>query len=225
MATDPELGEKIHKHLVVLGLETPMEKNPEAPLLVDGVPLNKFDSIKHCHHLTMRSLGLDLNDDSLRDTPKRIAKMYCNEIFTGLDYANFPKATTVENKMQYNEMVCVSGITVQSMCEHHFLPFVGTASVAYIPDKLVLGLSKFNRVVEFFSRRPQIQERLTEQISAALRFILQTEDVAVVINADHYCVKLRGIRDGCSNTVTSRLAGKFRTVPELRAEFLALSRT
>jgi GTP cyclohydrolase I len=222
MANDIELGMKVHQHLLGLGLETPMVKSrPEA---LGPYELKPFEAIQSCHHGIMESLGLDLNDDSLKDTPKRIAKMYCHEIFNGLDYANFPKCTTVENKMQYQEMVCVDQIEVKSMCEHHFLPFVGFATIAYIPAKKVLGLSKFNRVTDFFSRRPQIQERLTEQVSAALRLILETEDVAVVIRSSHFCVKLRGVEDSCSDTITSRLSGKFRTVDSLRAEFLALSR-
>lgn len=230
MASDPELGMQIHELLVEAGLETPFsELTLTSVQAQDGhssaLTVRERESCIQSHFSKiMYGLGLDLTDDSLRETPKRVAKMFCHEVFSGLDYGNFPKCTTIENKMQYQEMVCVNQIAVQSMCEHHFLPFVGYATIAYLPDTKVLGLSKFNRVTDFFARRPQVQERLTEQISLALRYILSTEDVAVVIRAEHFCTKLRGVRDVCSDTVTSRLAGKFRTVSELRAEFLALSR-
>lgn len=219
---DPELGLKVHHHLMELGLETPIQSGHKT-FQGEGKTL-AYDMIKSSHGAIMAALGLDLEDDSLRDTPDRVADMLVNETMFGLNYNNFPKATTTENKFRYDEMVCVNGITVQSMCEHHFQPFIGRASVAYIPGERVLGLSKFNRIVDFFSRRPQVQERLTEQISAALRYILGTKDVAVVIRAEHFCVKLRGVQDACSDTVTSKLCGKFRDVPELRSEFLALTR-
>lgn len=219
---DPKLGRDIHEHLTKLGIETPMMPRPTTHLAV--VNAERFDKIKASHASIMCALGLDLEDDSLQDTPNRVADMLLNETMFGLDYNNFPKATTNENKYKYEEMVAVNGITVQSMCEHHFQPFVGHASVAYIPKDRILGLSKFNRIVDFFSRRPQVQERLTEQVHAALRYILDTEDVAVVIRAEHFCVKLRGVQDACSDTVTSKLSGKFRTVDPLRAEFLALAR-
>ena len=157
-----------------------------------------------------------------QDTPKRVAKMYVNEIFWGLDYAAFPKVTVVDNKMQYNEMVVEKGISVQSYCEHHLVNIDGLATVGYIPNNKVLGLSKMNRVVEYFSRRPQIQERLTEQIYHALSFILETENVALTIDAKHFCVKSRGVEDTECSTVTSRLGGNFKEHPEVRAEFLAL---
>jgi GTP cyclohydrolase I len=216
-SNDKELGARINRMLMEKGLETPF----------DGEGLKQVD--QQCREVThqfasiMDTLGLDRTDDSLMDTPKRVAKMFCEEIFYGLDYANFPKCTVVDNKMQYNEMV-QGKCSVKSMCEHHFVPFIGIAHVAYLPDKKVLGLSKFNRVVDFFCRRPQIQERLTEQVSAALRLILETDDVAVVIQAKHFCVHLRGVQDSVSDTTTSKLSGKFRSVPELRAEFLALAR-
>lgn len=208
------LGQEVHKYLKGMNLETPILHNRGS---VNFTTNEAFTAI-------MNAMGLDLTDDSLVKTPARIAKMYSEELFWGLNYDNFPDATVVANKMGYDEMVAVEGITVQSVCEHHFLPFIGTATIAYIPDDKVLGLSKFNRVVEFFCRRPQIQERLTEQIAAALRCILATDDVAVVIRADHYCVKLRGVGDVGSSTVTSKLLGRFRDVPELREEFLSLTR-
>ena len=182
----------------------------------------KIDTIENNFKEIVTTLGLDLEDDSLTDTPKRVAKMYVNEIFWGLDYAAFPKVTVVDNKMKYNEMVVERGISVQSYCEHHLVNIDGLATVGYIPNNKVLGLSKMNRVVEYFSRRPQIQERLTEQIYHALSFILETENVALTIDAKHFCVKSRGVEDTECSTVTSRLGGNFKEHPEVRAEFLAL---
>ena len=213
--TDPVLGKKVHEHLMSVGVETPVIDN--------GLSRReKIDKIQNNFQEIATTLGLDLNDDSLKDTPKRVAKMYVNEIFWGLDYAAFPKVTVVDNKMQYNEMVVEKGISVQSYCEHHFVNIDGLATVAYIPNNKVLGLSKMNRVVEYFSRRPQIQERLTEQIYHALCFILETENVALTIDAKHFCVKSRGVEDTECSTVTSRLGGNFKAHPEVRAEFLAL---
>ena len=213
--TDPVLGQKVHEHLVSVGVETPVVDN--------GLSRKeKIDKIESHFNNIVSTLGLDLRDDSLTDTPKRVAKMYVNEIFWGLDYDAFPKATVVENKMQYNEMVVEKGVSVQSYCEHHFVNIDGLATVAYVPNKKVLGLSKMNRIVEYFSRRPQIQERLTEQIYHALSFILETENVAVMIDAKHFCVKSRGVEDTQCSTVTSRLGGSFKAHPEVRAEFLAL---
>ncbi len=210
----------IREALETAGLETPMRKMTEENIRANG---GLYPTIEGSHSVIMQVLGLDLSDDSLQGTPKRIAKMYIDELMYGLDYDNFPKCTVFENKAKYDEMLAVSNITVQSMCEHHFLPFIGTATVAYIPGAYFLGLSKFNRVVDFFCRRPQVQERLTEQISLAFRTILNTEDVAVVIKADHYCTKLRGAKDN-GTTISSKLSGKFRDVPELRSEFLTLTR-
>jgi GTP cyclohydrolase I len=214
--TDPELGKQVHEHLVKMGVETPIKKrNLDRKEQIDIIEGN-FAEI-------MRALGLDLSDDSLIDTPKRVAKMYVNEIFWGLDYDAFPKCTTVDNKMKYNEMVVERNVNVQSNCEHHFVVIDGTATVAYVPKDKVLGLSKINRIVEYFSKRPQIQERLTEQIFHTLQFILGTEDVAVMIDAQHYCVKSRGVEDTGSSTVTSRLGGGFKTDPAARAEFLNIA--
>lgn len=218
---DAELGKKVHEHLVKLGLETPMVEIPEHLKYTEE---QKIDIITHQFSEIMATLGLDLEDDSLADTPARVAKMYVKEIFWGLDYTKFPKATTVENKMHYDEMVVERNVNVQSNCEHHFVVIDGKATVAYIPNKKVLGLSKINRIVEFFSKRPQIQERLTEQIHHALSYILDTPDVAVVIEAAHYCVKSRGIQDTGSSTVTSKLGGSFRTDPTVRAEFMNLNK-
>ena len=215
--TDPELGQKVHEHLVKMGVETPTNPN-------NYDRKEKIDHIEaHFTHI-MRILGLDLSDDSLIDTPKRVAKMYVNEIFWGLDYDAFPKCTAVDNKMKYNEMVCERNINVQSNCEHHFVVIDGLATVAYVPNQKVLGLSKINRIVEYFSKRPQIQERLTEQIFHTLQYILDTEDVAVMIDAKHYCVASRGVEDTGSSTVTSKLGGGFKSDPAARAEFYQLAR-
>jgi len=215
--TDPELGQKVHEHLVKMGVETPTK-----PTIFDRK--DKIEVIEAHFSQIMRTLGLDLEDDSLCDTPKRVAKMYVNEIFWGLDYEAFPKCTAVDNKMKYNEMVCERNINVQSNCEHHFVVIDGLATVAYVPNQKVLGLSKINRIVEYFSKRPQIQERLTEQIFHALQYILETEDVAVMIDAQHYCVKSRGVEDTGSSTVTSKLGGGFKSDPAARAEFYQLAR-
>jgi len=217
---DPELGKKIHEHLVKCGVETPMAaKSPGDPVLDRK---DKIERIEKYFTLIMDTLGLDLSDDSLNETPKRVAKMYTNEIFYGLDIEAFPKCTTVDNKMKYDEMVVERNVNVQSNCEHHFVVIDGVATVAYIPNKRVLGLSKINRIVEYFSKRPQIQERLTEQIFHALQYILDTENVAVVIDAQHFCVKSRGVEDTGSRTVTSKLGGGFKTDPSVRAEFMRM---
>jgi GTP cyclohydrolase I len=173
----------------------------------------------------MEKLGLDLKDDSLIETPKRVAKMYVNEVFWGLDYDAFPKCTAVDNKMKYDEMVVERNINVQSNCEHHFVVIDGVATVGYIPKQKVLGLSKINRVVEYFSKRPQIQERLTEQIYHALQYILETDDIGVVVHAQHFCVRSRGVEDVGSSTVTSKLGGCFKNEPAVRAEFMRLVTT
>jgi GTP cyclohydrolase I len=215
--TDPSLGLEIHKYLVSKGVETPIEE-------MDISRTDKIESIEKDFTSIMQTLGLDLSDDSLIDTPKRVAKMYVNEIFWGLDYEAFPKCTAVSNKMEYDEMVVERGINVQSNCEHHFVVIDGVATVGYIPSRKVLGLSKMNRIVEYFSKRPQIQERLTEQIFHALEYILETDNIAVVIDAQHFCVKSRGVEDVGSSTVTSKLGGMFRKNPTVRAEFMALAR-
>jgi GTP cyclohydrolase I len=216
--TDPELGQKVHQHLVAMGVETPMTPNN-----LDRK--EKIDLIEKHMYQIMNTLGLDLSDDSLIETPKRVAKMYVNEIFWALDYEAFPKCTTVDNKMKYNEMVVERNVNVQSNCEHHLVVIDGLATVAYVPNDKVLGLSKINRIVEYFSKRPQIQERLTEQIYHAMQFILETENVAVMIDAQHYCVKSRGVEDTGSSTVTSKLGGGFKTDPALRNEFLSIARS
>lgn len=214
MASDLDLGAKVAAHLSSLGIETPLEGRPlDNPALIQG----------SVEDIMRWGLGMDLSDDSLSETPHRVAKMYSKEIFYGLDYSNFPKCSTFSNKMHMDEMVAVRGADVLSVCEHHLVPFIGKAAVGYIPNTKVLGLSKINRVVDFFSRRPQVQERLTLQIYHALQLILETDDIAVVINAEHYCVRLRGVKQD-SNTITSKMGGKFMSTPSLREEFLQLTR-
>jgi GTP cyclohydrolase I len=207
------LGQRVHEHLVKCGVETPTFQHS-----VDRK--DKIDLIEKDFKHIMEVLGLDLNDDSLMDTPKRVAKMYVNEIFWGLDYEAFPKCTTVDNKMKYDEMVVERNVNVQSNCEHHFVVIDGLATVGYIPKQKVLGLSKINRIVEYFSKRPQIQERLTEQVYHALQYILETDNIGVVIDAQHYCVKSRGVEDTGSSTVTSKLGGVFKTDHSVRSEFM-----
>lgn len=194
------------------GLETPMVRNG----LSDD---EKRARIEAAMTDIMDTLGLDRTDDSLADTPARIAKMYVNEIFGGLDYRNFPKITVIENKMQLNQPVQVTDISLTSTCEHHFVTIDGTATVSYIPKDTVIGLSKLNRLVGFFAQRPQVQERLTQQVLVAIQTLAGTEDVAVTINATHYCVKARGVRDTSSYTRTSALGGQFLTDPMLRQDF------
>lgn len=167
----------------------------------------------------MDIIGLDLSDDSLRGTPRRVAKMFVKEIFSGLKPDNKPQASLFENKFQYRQMLVEKGITLHSFCEHHFLPIYGVAHVAYIPNGKVIGLSKLNRIVEYYAQRPQVQERLTKQIADEIKRVLQTEDVAVYIDAKHMCVKLRGIKHDHSSTVTTDYSGKFLN-ETTRAEFL-----
>ena len=214
---NPELGQRVHEYLVKMGVETPTVDNGLSRTDKIEIIERKFKDI-------MEALGLDLTDDSLEETPKRVAKMYVGEIFWGLDYEAFPKCTTVENKMKYDEMVVERNVNVQSNCEHHFVIIDGLATVAYVPKEKVLGLSKINRIVEYFSKRPQIQERLTEQVFHTLCYILETEDVAVMIDAQHYCVKSRGVEDTGSSTVTTKLGGGFKADPAARAEFLSIAR-
>lgn len=193
----------------------------ETPLLPNSLSrAEQKQKIEFCFTEIMQVLALDLSDDSLQDTPRRIAKMYVEEIFSGLDYRRFPKVTVIENKMQVDEMIKVSRVNLSSTCEHHFVTIDGCAAVAYIPQKKVIGLSKINRIIRFFAQRPQVQERLTEQILIALQTLLETDDVAVHIVATHHCVKARGVMDSNSETSTTALGGAFKTTPETRKEFL-----
>lgn len=212
---DPKLGKEINDYLELKGVQTPLI---EINLTED----EKIKEIEKDFTNIMKTLGLNLKDDSLAETPKRVAKMYVKEIFWGLDPNHFPKCTTVDNKMKYDEMVMERNVTSMSACEHHFVTIDGSVDVAYIPKEKVLGLSKLNRIVEYFSRRPQIQERLTAQIYYALEYILGTNNIAVICKGKHYCVKSRGVEDSESNTVTSKMGGLFMHNPALRAEFMSL---
>ena len=194
----------------------------ETPMRKDAFELSdteKIDSIKSDVKHIMETLGLDLSDDSLKGTPKRVAKMFVNEIFGGLNPDKKPNASTFDNKYQYGEMLVEKNITVYSTCEHHLLPIVGRAHVAYISNGTVVGLSKMNRIVDYYSKRPQVQERLTIQIVKELQDVLNTKDVACVIDAKHLCVNSRGIRDIESSTITSEFGGQFKE-KETRREFL-----
>jgi GTP cyclohydrolase I len=189
-----------------------LTSNPENPLRDDAFELTdeeKIESIKKDVKSIMETLGLDLTDDSLKGTPNRVAKTYVNELFAGLHPDNKPKASTFDNKYKYGQMLVEKNITVYSTCEHHFLPIVGRAHVAYISNGTVVGLSKMNRIVDYFARRPQVQERMTKQVVHELQQVLETPDVACVIDAKHLCVNSRGIRDIESSTVTSEYGGKF----------------
>ncbi|TYA59655.1 GTP cyclohydrolase I FolE [Formosa maritima] len=179
----------------------------------------KIDIIKDDVQHIMETLGLDLTDDSLKGTPNRVAKMFVKELFGGLNPDKKPSASTFENKYQYGEMLVEKNITVYSTCEHHLLPIVGKAHVAYISNGTVVGLSKMNRIVDYFAKRPQVQERLTIQIVKELQEVLNTQDVACVIDAKHLCVNSRGIRDTESSTITSEFGGKFKD-KETKREFL-----
>jgi GTP cyclohydrolase IA len=188
------------------GIETPMKEN--AFELSDEDKKNKIEGL---FEEIMDTLGLDLTDDSLKGTPKRVAKMYIEEIFSGLDPKNKPKVALFENKYQYNQMLVEKNITFYSNCEHHFVPIYGKAHIAYISSGKVIGLSKLNRIVQYYAKRPQVQERLTNQIGNELKEILQTEDIAVIIDAKHLCVSSRGIKDETSTTVTAYYSGKFNS--------------
>ncbi|NOJ04854.1 GTP cyclohydrolase I FolE [Vibrio splendidus] len=206
-------AEKVREALLAKGLETPMTPS-------EMNPSQKYNRIKGLLTEVVSTLGLDLTDDSLAETPHRIAKMYVHEIFSGLDYDNFPKISVIDNKMSVDEMVKVSNIDLTSTCEHHFITIDGLAEVAYIPETKILGLSKINRIVRFFAQRPQVQERLTQQILVAIQTLVETENVAVTIKATHYCVKSRGVMDANSETSTTALGGIFKTNSQTRAEFL-----
>lgn len=198
-----------------------IERGLETPLVDNGLTdVQKRETISACMRTMMETLGLDLSDDSLIKTPYRVGKMFVDELFSGLDYRNFPDITVIENKMHVDEMIKVKDISFTSTCEHHFMVMDGVAKVAYMPNKKIIGLSKINRIVKFFGRRPQVQERLTQQILVALQTLLETSNVAVTITATHYCVKARGVQDPTSSTTTTSLGGHFKTNPASRHEFL-----
>ena len=203
----------VRNALIEHGLETPWHDN--------GLSSEEKKEIIQEHMSSiMQTLGLDLSDDSLAQTPHRVARMFVDEIFSGLDYKNFPKVSVFENKMHFDEMVKVCNITITSTCEHHFVVMDGIAKVAYMPSDKIIGLSKVNRIVQFFGHRPQVQERLTQQIKVALQTLLNTKNVAVSITATHYCVKSRGVKDQTSVTTTTALGGLFKNNPSSRHEFL-----
>jgi GTP cyclohydrolase I len=194
----------------------------DTPMREDAFELDdetKIELIEKRFEEIMNILGLDLTDDSLRGTPNRVAKMYVKEIFKGLNPKNAPKVALFENKYQYDQMLIEKDITLYSNCEHHFVPIVGKAHVAYISNGKVIGLSKINRIVEYFAKRPQVQERLTVQIANYLKDALETEDVAVIIDAKHLCVSSRGVEDTSSSTITATYFGKFQEA-STKDEFL-----
>jgi len=217
--TDVSVGEKVRDYLIKKGVETPMT---EQAANIDSK--ETIEEIEGLIKQIMTLQGLDLTNDSLMETPKRVSKVITKEINYGLNYDNFPKCTTVINQNKDDsDLVIVRDIELFSQCEHHLLPIVGKVQIGYIPGNNILGLSKFNRIVDFFARRPQIQERLTKQIYYALKYILDTNDIAVIIDAEHMCVKTRGVLDSCSDTVTSKMGGRFKLGPEsLRNEFLTI---
>jgi len=209
------LIEELGDQHVSTSIETPMRD--DAFVMSDE---DKIEKIQNNFYEIMETLGLDLTDDSLKGTPYRVAKMFVKEIFQGLNPANKPKMALFDNKYQYDQMLIEKNINVQSTCEHHFLPIYGKAHVAYISKGKVIGLSKINRIVDYFCRRPQVQERLTMQIMNELKRLLQTEDVAIYIDAQHMCVSTRGVRDLSSSTITSAFSGKFEE-EQARREFFA----
>ncbi|MBW7847000.1 MAG: GTP cyclohydrolase I FolE [Bacteroidales bacterium] len=193
------------------------------PMRANAFELSDTDKIKKIeYHFAqiMNTLGLDLKDDSLRGTPKRVAKMYVKEIFSGLNPENKPEISLFENKYAYKGMLVEKNITLYSNCEHHFVPIIGKVHVAYFPGKKVIGLSKINRIVQYYAKRPQVQERLTEQIAQALKDIFKHNNVAVVIEADHLCVASRGIKDTESSTITASFSGEFEK-ETVKQEFLS----
>jgi GTP cyclohydrolase I len=203
MISDFSIYEIGDEHMYT-GLETPMK--PDAFEISDD---EKKERISDLFAQIMDVMGLDLTDDSLRGTPNRVAKMYIEEIFSGLNPDNKPKIALFDNKYQYNQMLVEKNITFYSNCEHHFVPIIGKAHIAYVSSGKVIGLSKLNRIVQYYAKRPQVQERLTNQIAMDLKDILNTEDIAVIIDAKHLCVSSRGVKDDASATVTSYYSGVF----------------
>ncbi|THF51911.1 GTP cyclohydrolase I FolE [Flavobacterium supellecticarium] len=214
MIHNDDLHDEMGDNHIASSAETPLR--PDAFEISDE---EKINAIKKDVESILNTLGLDLTDDSLKGTPNRVAKMFVKEIFGGLNPAKKPSSSTFDNKYKYGEMLVEKNITVYSTCEHHLLPIVGRAHVAYISNGTVVGLSKMNRIVDFFAKRPQVQERLTIQIVQELQRVLNTQDVACVIDAKHLCVNSRGIRDIESSTVTAEFGGKFKE-DKVRREFL-----
>ena len=216
MKTDRKLGYEVKKYLIKKGVETPI-------INVNLSRDEKVELISANMQTIIEVLGLDTTDDSISGTADRVASMYIDELCLGMDYNRFPACTVFDNKMGYNQMVLQKDITFHSLCEHHFVNFHGLAQVGYIPNGKVIGLSKLNRIVNFFARRPQVQERLNEQIFFALEYILDTSDIAVLMQAEHLCVKARGIHDQNSGMITSKLGGGFYDISKLRNEFMVLA--
>ena len=224
LLTTPLKDQKIElSHLIIEEMgDEHKASSVDTPLRSDAFDKTddeKIAAIEPHFRAIMEILGMDLRDDSLRGTPLRVAKMYVKELFQGLNPANMPSMTLFENKFQYNEMLVEKNINFYTNCEHHFVPFFGKAHVAYISSGKVIGLSKLNRLVEYFSKRPQVQERLTMQIGKALQTVLQTQDVAVMMDAKHLCVSSRGVKDDSSNTITNFFGGKFQE-ENTKLEFL-----
>lgn len=211
LLTDEEIGD----NHVATSIETPMRE--DAFVLSDEEKIKKIES--HFKEI-MITLGLDLTDDSLRGTPKRVAKMYIEEIFSGLNPANEPQVALFENKFGYNEMLVEKNISFYSNCEHHFVPIMGKTHIAYISSGQVIGLSKLNRIVQYYAKRPQVQERLTMQIAKHLQKVLKTDHVAIFIDAKHLCVSSRGVKDDSTSTITSYYGGKFQE-ENTKREFLS----
>lgn len=198
----------------------------ETPLREDAFDINddrKIELIQNHFKEIMHILGLDLSDDSLSGTPHRVAKMYVKEVFSGLNPANKPETKLFQNKYEYNEMLIEKDITLYSYCEHHFVPIVGKVHVAYISSGQVIGLSKINRLVQYYAKRPQVQERLTNQIAEGLKQALQSDNVAVIVDATHLCVSSRGIKDTNTSTITSHYSGKFQT-ESTKLEFITFTK-
>jgi GTP cyclohydrolase I len=211
---DKKIADNLGDNHIGTSIETPMRD--DAFQLSEA---QKMEIIEEKFRDIMETMGLDLSDDSLNGTPHRVAKMFVQEIFSGLNPQNKPKISVFENKFKYGEMLVEKNINLNSTCEHHFLPIVGNAHVAYISSGEVIGLSKINRIVDYYARRPQVQERLTVQIANELKQLLKTDDVAVLIDAKHMCVSSRGIQDESSSTVTAEYSGQFKN-REVREEFL-----
>lgn len=217
MDKDKKLGLEIRDFLISKKLETPLKEGFE-------LKESNKEEIKKSFENIFLNLGLDLENDSLKKSPSRVANMYTEELFKGLDYSNFPKCSAIENNVNYNDIVIEKDITTSSTCEHHFVMIDGFTHIGYIPNKKIIGLSKFNRITDFFASRPQVQERLTRQIFETLKYILETDDVAVVMEAKHNCVKIRGIKDYNSTTITSAMGGAFMDDSACRKEFMDLVR-
>lgn len=216
--TDPELGAKVKAYLAQCNVESPIDYD----VYNASTSEEKVAKISGLMTDALKMMGFDLSNDSVQDTPKRIAKMWVHEVMSGIDYNNFPKVMTFENKFNSAGMVVEKDVLSMSLCSHHLVTIDGTAVVAYIPRDKIIGLSKINRVVDFFSRRPQEAERLTLQIFHALEYILGTSDIAVYLNGTHYCVKSRGAKDVNSSTSTVKLGGVFHDDPQVRQEFYGI---